>query len=139
MWSLGVDVQMKGSYCLVIDVNEKVPVQVGALGKIVFEKGTYAYVGSAMNSLEKRIARHLRSNKKKFWHIDYLLSNKNVGITKVFYKKSERKEECEIANKVAKHGREINNFGCSDCKCKAHLFKLENSSLPSDFKMEVWK
>ncbi|MFB6215830.1 MAG: DUF123 domain-containing protein, partial [Candidatus Aenigmatarchaeota archaeon] len=43
----------------------------GALGKIDFRQGVYVYVGSAMNSVEKRLERHFSDNKKMHWHIDY--------------------------------------------------------------------
>ena len=39
-------------------------------------------VQNAMNSLESRVKRHLSDNKKKHWHIDYLLLNKNSKIKK---------------------------------------------------------
>ena len=45
---------MKGIYCLVINIHEKMKIEVGALGEIDFEKGTYIYVGSAQNNLKKR-------------------------------------------------------------------------------------
>ena len=130
---------MKGAYCLLISVNKNTISKIGALGKLSFKKGNYVYVGSAMNSLEKRIQRHLCSKKKIFWHIDYLLSNKNVKIKKVFYKESAKKEECDIAKKVAKNGVAVKKFGCSDCKCKSHLFKLDEDYSLLNLEMEVWK
>ena len=100
--------------------------KIGSLGKIKFDKGTYAYVGSAQNNLEKRILRHLSKNKKKFWHIDYLLNNTTVKILKIFYKKVEKSEECKIAEKLSKSKYFVPNFGCSDCNCKSHLFRIKN-------------
>jgi len=123
---------------LLISVNKNIILQIGALGKLSFKKGNYVYVGSAMNNLEKRIQRHLCSKKKIFWHIDYLLSDKNVKIKKVFYKESTKKEECEIAKKVAKEGVAVEKFGCSDCKCKSHLFELGKDFLILDLGMDVW-
>ena len=66
---------LKGIYVLIIQVSNDVAVQVGALGKLTFTKGLYAYVGSAQVNLEKRVGRHLGKEKRKFWHIDYLLGN----------------------------------------------------------------
>jgi len=63
---------VKGVYVLVVSVDKDVNVNIGALGSIGFEKGLYAYVGSAQNGLEKRIERHRRRAKRKFWHIDYI-------------------------------------------------------------------
>ena len=82
---------MKGTYCLLIKIEKPSNIKVGKLGLISFRRGYYVYVGSALNNLEKRINRHLKAKKKKFWHIDYLLENKNVKIKDVFYKKSTKK------------------------------------------------
>lgn len=115
----------KGAYILIIENKKDCRVRVGSLGSIKFEKGLYAYVGSAMNGLEARIKRHLSKNKKTFWHIDYFLKNRNVKIKEVYYKVSDVKEECKIAKKVSQHGKSIKDFGCSDCRCGSHLFKID--------------
>ena len=117
---------MKGVYCLIINVKKDIKIKIGALGKIKFEKGNYVYVGSAQNNLKKRIKRHLAKRKKRFWHIDYLLNNKFVKILKIFYKKAKKSEECKIAKILSISEIIIPNFGCSDCNCKAHLFKLKS-------------
>jgi len=111
---------------LVVSVGKGVKIDVGALGTVNFERGLYAYVGSAQNGLEKRVERHLRKVKRRFWHIDYLLSDKAVKILKVFRKSAGRCEECELARKISEEGVAIRGFGSSDCKCKSHLFKLED-------------
>lgn len=121
--------KMKGSYCLIVKVSNDFEESIGSLGKIHFERGYYAYIGSAMNSLEKRIERHLKREKKKHWHIDYLLAKKQAKILSVFIKKSKTKEECSFAKKVAKIAKPIKGFGCSDCKCEAHLFKTSKRKL----------
>ncbi len=117
---------MKGIYCLVIEIPKNMSTIVGKLGKIKFEKGYYTYVGSAQNNLEKRIERHFRKEKKKFWHIDYLLENPSVRIKEVLSKKANKEEECKIAREIEKFGIPIKNFGCSDCSCKSHLFKIND-------------
>ena len=71
---------VKGIYILLVRIKNDSNVMVGALGARKFRKGLYAYVGSAQNSLEKRIERHFRSKKKKHWHIDYLLASESVGV-----------------------------------------------------------
>ena len=121
---------MKGSYCLIINVKKDTKIKIGKkLGVINFKKGYYVYVGSAMNSLEARVKRHLSDNKKKHWHIDYLLLNKNTEIKKVYTKESNEKLECKIAEKIIENEDSIANFGCSDCKCRSHLIYFENSKL----------
>lgn len=124
---------MKGVYVLVISVGRDIKVNVGALGSISFEKGLYAYVGSAQSNLEKRIKRHLKKDKRKFWHIDYLLDNYAVEVVKVFCKDAGKAEECRIAEKLGEKGFAVKNFGCSDCSCISHLFRVEGYDFLRDF------
>ena len=115
---------MKGIYVLIIQVSEDINVDVGAVGKITFKKGLYAYVGSAQINLEKRIGRHFRKEKRKFWHVDYLLDNDAAKIAKVFFKNANKTEECETAKIIGESAEPIVGFGCSDCNCKSHLFHI---------------
>lgn len=119
-------IKIIGSYILIIYISKNSIIKIASLGKIKFDKGYYTYIGSAMNNLDKRIQRHLRKEKRLHWHIDYLLANKNVKIIKVYYIISKNREECKIAYLVSKHGESIKGFGCSDCKCESHLYKLKN-------------
>lgn len=119
---------MKGCYCLIISLNEDIEIKIGSvLGKINFKKGCYVYVGSAMNSLKGRIRRHLSDDKKKHWHIDYLLLNKCTNIKNVILNVSDRKIECELAGIISKNEITIPKFGCSDCKCESHLIYFNSN------------
>ena len=111
---------MKGTYILIIRLSRARKSQIGKLGKLDFKRGYYAYVGSALNGLKGRIDRHLRKNKKLFWHIDYLLQY--TKIIDIFIKSSNKKEECKLANELSKDLKVINHFGSSDCGCLGHLF-----------------
>ncbi len=117
---------MKGVYVLIIDLSKNDNIAVGKLGTLHFDKGLYAYIGSAQVALEKRIERHLRKNKPLFWHIDYLLQNPFSRIIGVFTKSGPKSDECIVAAKIAEHGQSITGFGCSDCRCKSHLFYLSD-------------
>lgn len=119
----------KGVYVLVVSVGKDIKVNIGALGNMGFEKGLYAYVGSAQTGLEKRIERHLRRAKRKFWHIDYLLENEFVDVVKVFYKEAEKSDECRVASELSERTVPVVNFGCSDCDCVSHLFKIDDYGL----------
>ena len=110
---------MKGSYILLIKLDEDKNIQIGKLGNIPFKKGYYAYVGSALNGLEQRINRHLRQEKKLHWHIDYLIDN--ARIDSVYYKESDKREECEMSKQFF-NLKSVKGFGCSDCNCDSHLF-----------------
>ena len=116
-------------YVLIIQVSEDIIVQVGALGKKVFKKGLYAYVGSAQTNIIQRLKRHLRSDKRKFWHIDYLLDNNAAGIVKIFFRKANKTEECKTAKALYERNKPIIGFGCSDCSCKSHLFHINDYGL----------
>ena len=116
--------KMKGSYILLVRVPEDKLIQVGRLGEIGFQEGYYAYVGSAMNNLEKRVERHLRREKNRHWHIDYLLEHARVE--DVLYLESEERRECSIAQHLEKHFSSVKGFGCSDCACRSHLFHSKN-------------
>jgi Uri superfamily endonuclease len=118
---------LKGTYVLIIQINKRIRCKIGALGEITFPAGLYAYVGSAQNNIALRVARHLRKEKRLFWHIDYLLNNKAAKIINVYYKPGCKTEECRIASLLAQIGEPITSFGCSDCRCTSHLFHTESS------------
>ena len=115
-----------GVYVLAIWIKEDVGINVGALGRTDFVKGPYAYVGSAQGGLEKRLQRHFRESKRKFWHIDYLLDCDSVKILEAFHKEARRTEECKVAQKISQTSLPVDGFGSSDCKCTSHLFKLKS-------------
>ena len=117
---------LKGVYVLIIQLNGDTALSVGALGTLAFKKGLYAYVGSAQTNMEQRIRRHLRREKRIFWHIDYLLNSGAARIVKVLHKQADKAEECAIANAIAERGETIGGFGCSDCKCRSHLFRIRD-------------
>lgn len=110
------------TYCLIISLMHDSTIQIGKLGNFDFKKGYYVYVGSALNSIEGRIKRHLREEKKLFWHVDYLLNSSNSKIEEILFENSDKKWECKIAGEISGQGISIYKFGCSDCKCNSHLF-----------------
>jgi sugar fermentation stimulation protein A len=124
---------MKGIYALIVKLDGDRKIAVGKLGPIDFKKGYYAYIGSALNSFEGRINRHLRKDKKLRWHIDYLLEAGHIVEILIF--ETDEKLECAIAKKIQKNLEPIKNFGASDCKCESHLFyaKENPAALFEDF------
>ncbi len=112
---------------LIVENRKDIEAEIGKIGCIAFKKGFYAYVGSALSGLERRVERHLRNvgnNKKLHWHIDYFLACPAVEIKEAVFAEAEERKECEIAANM--HLRKeldfIENFGCTDCSCKSHLF-----------------
>jgi len=125
---------VKGVYYLESSLAADTVIKTGALGRINFTKGKYIYVGSAMNSLENRINRHAQRKKKKPWHIDYFLANKNARLEKAYYRKTKRKIECDIAKKISKNGKAVKGFGSSDCRCESHFFMVKKTPILKGFK-----
>jgi len=122
---------LKGVYTIIINVKEDFRAKVGALGFIEFKKGIYLYTGSGMGastSIENRIKRHVMKKKKKFWHIDYLLSNNKTLVIAAIASKSKKMHECLINNLIIKNleGEYLEGFGSSDCLCKSHLIKVND-------------
>jgi len=123
----------KGTYTLLIFVQDERKVCVGSLGEREFPRGFYAYTGSAFgkgaSSLLGRISRHLRKAKKKRWHIDYLLSGSRAVVTAIVAGYTGRNIECEI-NRHLQEGLRARffmpGFGSSDCRenCMSHLLYL---------------
>lgn len=100
---------MRGIYVLLIEIGKSSDIQVGKQRNYHFEEGYYAYVGSALGSLEKRVARHLDTQKKLYWHIDYLL---NMAIIReVIYAETNQKKECLIAQALSKKLASKSGFG----------------------------
>ena len=124
---------LKGVYVLIIQVDEDVDVNVGAIGKLTFKKGLYAYVGSAQNNLEQRVKRHIRKEKRRFWHVDYLLDNDAAKVVEVFQKQADKTEECAVAKVIGQRGEPTDGFGSSDCSCKSHLFRIEDYGFLQEF------
>jgi Uri superfamily endonuclease len=117
-------IDMKGIYFLLINCKRSQSIQIGKLGLIDFTRGFYLYIGSALNGIGRRVSRHLRVKKNNFWHIDYLLSKRYVNIEKVYCLESDKKIECQIAEKLGGAAESIEGFGSSDCRCRSHLFFL---------------
>jgi len=118
-----------GTYTLLLHAEKQVTVTTGSLGKQRFPAGYYSYTGSAMGkgaSLKNRIARHLKKEKRCFWHIDYLLENENVSVEAVVAAESSQKMECEMNQHIRRDigaKVQIKGFGASDCRrnCGSHL------------------
>ena len=70
--------------------------------------------------------RHLKKNKKHFWHIDYLLDF--ASIKEVFFFTHGKFDECALNLKMLEKPEAqiiMPKFGASDCGCPAHLVFFE--------------
>lgn len=115
----------KGSYSLLIELNESVELNVGALGRTKFSSGFYVYNGSAFGRGGlKRVERHKeKSNEVSgcHWHIDYLLTSPKTEVVDV-YTGEGSDHECGLSQEMKTSFDLVEGFGCTDCGCSSHLF-----------------
>ncbi len=114
-----------GVYQLHLRVPADVQLEIGKLGTVQFPAGTYFYTGSALGGLGARLARHLRSEKTRRWHIDYLLDHAQIVAIAIL--PTRERLECALHAETVERldGRYVaNGFGSSDCRCRAHLAYL---------------
>lgn len=119
---------MKAVYLLFLKLEEYKTIEIGALGRIEFQPGTYVYVGSAMNSVEKRLQRHFSEAETLHWHIDYLNSETKTFDYFILPETSEYEEW--FAEKIGKYCEPVQDFGSSDSSRESHLFRIPD---PKDF------
>lgn len=111
-----------GAYLILLRLTHAVECRVGALGKRHFPAGFYLYVGSAHNSLSKRIKRHLKVSSNKRWHLDYLrpyAQSVNSYPIRSTQKDLEQQLVCGLLQSPL---HPVPGFGCSDSPHPSHLF-----------------
>jgi len=121
----------RGVYTLLVEVGEEQTIKPRPNLSWCLPKGYYVYTGSAQGrgstSLEKRLERHLRADKKVFWHIDRLLAGAGK-VVKVVYAKTTARMECEVNKKLLTllQAEPIKGFGSSHCRggCVGHLLYI---------------
>lgn len=129
-----------GIYQLLIYMPQKNFIRVGKRGSFEFPAGYYVYTGSAKKGLKARISRHLKEDKRKFWHIDYLLPHARIKEIVIHPQKS----ECDWNGRLArlKEARiPVQGFGSSDCKCVTHLLYFKRRPILNSTQQasEIWK
>jgi Uri superfamily endonuclease len=111
---------LAGTYIVMVYLAKKRAIEVGKLADILFPKGYYTYVGSAMRGIKARLRRHFALEKNYHWHIDYLLEQANaIG---AFIIPGVLKYECILARALDSRFVSFQGFGSSDCRCSSHLF-----------------
>ncbi|MBC7350343.1 MAG: DUF123 domain-containing protein [Candidatus Aminicenantes bacterium] len=100
-------------------------IKIGRFQETYFKAGYYLYVGRARRGLRARIERHLRAEKKTFWHIDSFLTK--AQIIEVLIRPGSF-AECRLACRLRQLLRNsvvpVPGFGASDCRCPGHLIYL---------------
>lgn len=117
-----------GTYLLVMMLPTCKAIQVGRLGCIGFERGWYAYAGSAFGpgGLAARLRHHIGPVRKRHWHIDYLRSDAQVK--EIWISIGPPCREHDWASILARGhgpGKRVPGFGCSDCRCPSHLLYFD--------------
>ncbi len=112
----------RGSYLLLLRLDRKRRIEIGdGLGSLLFPRGYYLYVGSAMNNLTARLNRHETLRKRAHWHIDYL--RPLASTFRAFPIRASIRLECDIAQAASGLFQAAHKgFGSSDCGCETHLF-----------------
>jgi len=118
--------ERRGTYCLVFKIDS-ITFSVRSGKRFKLQDGYYIYVGSAFGSggIDRRVERHLRREKKKHWHIDYITTDdsfKAIEVLKFYGVQA----ECQIASFLNSFGEPVLGFGASDCSCPSHLFKVDS-------------
>jgi Uri superfamily endonuclease len=119
-------------YVILTRVPRRTALTVGSLGEVTFERGWYAYVGSALRAREARVARHLAREKPLRWHADYLTT---AFPPERAWLVDGAAGECELAGALAAlpgAERRPRRFGSGDCRCAGHLVRLTRRPLRRD-------
>lgn len=107
--------------CYMVQLHLSAPARV--LDRWTLPEGHYVYVGSARGGLTPRVERHRRGTGKPHWHIDHL--RRVAAFVEATPIRSDLDLECEVAAGVAGVASEaVPGFGCSDCRCRSHLFRF---------------
>lgn len=121
-----------GTYALILECAVRAGLRVGRRLRMDTEPGYYIYVGSAFGpgGVKARVSRHFRREKAKRWHIDFL--REFVTFREVWYSHAPEHLEHEWARIFQDMAGycSVEGFGCTDCKCRSHLFRtLERPDL----------
>ncbi len=113
-----------GTYALVLHSPKSATAQIGRWGRLDIQPGWYVYVGSAFGpgGVRARVLRHCREKKSKHWHVDYL--REHASLVRVWYSHEPAHSEHLWAQALTamKGASPVKGFGCTDCRCRAHLF-----------------
>ncbi len=112
----------RGTYVLIVRLQPGRSLQVGKLGRFDVPAGWYAYVGSALGGLGRRLKRHLAPVSRLHWHIDYL--NAAGRLDAIWLSETSVRRECvwaSLLKDMPEATFPVPGFGSSDCRCESHL------------------
>jgi Uri superfamily endonuclease len=116
-----------GTYALILECAVRAELRISRRLRMDTEPGYYVYVGSAFGpgGVRARVSRHFQREKAKRWHIDFL--REFVTFREVWYSHAPKHLEhvwARIFHEMAGY-LPVEGFGCSDCKCRSHLFRTQ--------------
>jgi len=117
-----------GTYTLLVQLDRRVTLEVGALGEVTLEPGWYGYTGSALGTGGfSRLDRHreVASGERdvRHWHVDYLLGHEATTVRGDV--RTAGDVECAVARQLP---TAVPGFGCSDCDCTSHLTRADDEA-----------
>ena len=116
-----------GAYAVVLHLRQPVPLGLNAVSASSAPAGWHVYLGSARGpgGLRARLARHLRPNKKRHWHIDRLTLEADAILVSAVREGS----ECSLVDRLSEVpdlACLLPGFGSSDCRsCRGHLLSFQ--------------
>lgn len=125
---------VKGVYIILGYLTRDKVINVGCLGRKLFRRGLYLYVGSARGpgGLKARVGRHLVKDKRVKWHIDYLTVDPDFKVLAILYTSSPSISERDVVKVLIKGGfsTPIKGFGSSDDRnVTSHLLYTPSNKL----------
>lgn len=124
-----------GTYALILHARSSGNIDVGRWGRLRVDPGFYVYVGSAggPGGLRARVSRHFRKHKVRHWHIDYL--SEHARPVWAWYSYGTENREHRWARAIGKmmQASAVKGFGCTDCGCHAHLFRMSRKPSRVEF------
>lgn len=115
-----------GTYALVLRSKAKASIQIGRWRRLSILPGYYIYVGSAFGpgGVSARVSRHCRKAKSRRWHIDYLRDLTEPISVWCNYDPDHLEHMCARVLRGMANVSPVQGFGCTDCNCEAHLFRI---------------
>ncbi len=123
----------KGAYILWITLAESTALP-PRFGDTVLQPGHYLYLGSAHGpgGIRARCARHLKRDKTRHWHVDWLTTRAET--TRAFA--APHGSECNLTVSLSKAFNlkaPVKGLGSSDCThCHAHVLCVPGEIEPND-------
>lgn len=128
-----------GTYTLLWRSTGCRAVEIGRLGELQLNPGSYCYIGSAFGpgGLRARIRRHAKRDKRLHWHMDYLRPYLSLGRVWISGDPLHREHLwADWFRHLPGTTVPLPGFGSSDCTCETHLLRLSEAPTLSEF--QAW-